>query len=253
MTAPSNMRSLDRSFDLLNVLQTAHQPLRLAEISRASALHIATAQRIVNVLVARGYAARSGDGYTAGPAALAVAHAYLVTNPLSQLAQPVLQQLATTTGFTASLYVQVENSRVLIARVESEHPLSYILPVGERLPLHIGGAGKIFLAEMTDEGIDASLSGVGSVRHASGNTVSIDDLKKTLAQIKKDDYAVSVGERTIGISSVMAPVRAADGTLLAVLGVTGPTDSIDTNTQTALIAEVRRAAAALGTRAPVTR
>ena len=67
MTAPSNMRSLDRSFDLLNVLQTAHQPLRLAEISRASALHIATAQRIVNVLVARGYAARSGDGYTAGP------------------------------------------------------------------------------------------------------------------------------------------------------------------------------------------
>jgi len=142
---------------------------------------------------------------------------------------------------------------VLIARVESEHPLSYILPVGERLPLHIGGAGKIFLAEMTDEGIDASLSGVGSVRHASGNTVSIDDLKKTLAQIKKHDYAVSVGERTIGISSVMAPVRAADGTLLAVLGVTGPTDSIDTNTQTALIAEVRRAAAALGTRAPVTR
>lgn len=149
MTAPaSNMRSLDRSFDVLDALQRAKHPIRLADVARASGLHIATAQRIVNVLVARGYAARIGDGYTAGPASLAVAHAYLVSNPLSALAQPVLQQLATNTGYAASLYVRVEYSRVLIARVESDHPLSYVLPVGERLPLHLGGAGKIFLAEL---------------------------------------------------------------------------------------------------------
>lgn len=249
MTAPSNMRSLDRSFDVLNVLQTAHQPLRLAEISRASDLHIATAQRIINVLVARGYAARSGDAYTAGPAALAVAHAYLVTNPLSVLAQPVLQQLATTTGFTASLYVRVENSRVLIARVESEHPLSYVLPVGERLPLHLGGAGKIFLADMDPEDVDHALTGMASIRLAGGDVISVDDLKAALPQIRNDGYALSVGERSIGISSVMAAVRGGDDSLLAVLGVTGPADSIDGGTRTSLIAEVRRAAAALGSRA----
>ena len=112
-------------------------------------LHIATSQRILNVLVARGYAARTGDTYTAGPAALAVAHAFMVTNPLSLLSQTTLQQLATITGYTASLYVRVEDSRVLIARVESENPLSYVLPVGERLPLYLGGAGKLFLAEVT--------------------------------------------------------------------------------------------------------
>jgi IclR family acetate operon transcriptional repressor len=253
MTAPSNMRSLDRSFDVLNALQAAHQPLRLAEIARASGLHIATAQRIVNVLLARGYASRAGEGYTAGPAALAVAHAYLVTNPLSQLAQPVLQQLATTTGYTASLYVKVETSRVLIARVESEHPLSYVLPVGERLPLHLGGAGKIFLAEMEPDDVDAVLAGVDTIRLASGDTVSADELKTTLDRIREDGYALSVSERNIGISSVMAPVRGPDGTLLAVLGVTGATDTIDSQTRSTLIAEVRRAATALGARVPVGR
>lgn len=253
MTAPSNMRSLDRSFDVLTVLQTAHQPLRLAEISRASDLHIATAQRIINVLVARGFAARSGDGYTAGPAALSVAHAYLVTNPLSTLAQPVLQQLATTTGYTASLYVRVENSRVLIARVESAHPLSYVLPVGERLPLHLGGAGKIFLAEMDADEVDAALADAGTIHLASGDTVTPEELKAALGHIRNDGYALSVGERTIGISSVTAPVRAADDTLLAVLGVTGAADTIDAGTQKSLIAEVRRAAAALGNRMPVSR
>lgn len=253
MTAPSNMRSLDRSFDVLNVLQSANQPLRLAEIARASDLHIATAQRIINVLVTRGYAARSGDGYTAGPAALSVAHAYLITNPLSLLAQPVLQQLATTTDYTASLYVRVEYSRVLIARVESQHPLNYVLPVGERLPLHLGGAGKVFLADMEADEVDAATAGIATIQLASGDSVTAAALRADLQKIRTQGYAVSVSERTVGISSVAAPVRAADHSLVAVLGVTGPADAIDEATQKSLIAEVRRAAAALGARAPLVR
>lgn len=30
----------------------------------------------------------------------------------------------------------------------SAHPSSYVLPAGERLPLHLGGAGKIFQAAL---------------------------------------------------------------------------------------------------------
>ncbi|MDX1874136.1 IclR family transcriptional regulator [Mycolicibacterium sp. 120266] len=254
MTTPaSNMRSLDRSFDVLDVLQAAKQPMRLAEIARASGLHIATAQRIVNVLVARGYVARSGDAYTAGPAALAVAHAYLVSNPLSVLAQPVLQQLATNTGYTASLYVRVEYSRVLVARVESAHPLSYVLPVGERLPLHLGGAGKIFLADMDPDDVSRALDGVVDLHHADGSTLSQKDFGTLLDRVRVDGYAVSISERLIGIASVAAPVRAADGTLCAAIGLTGPADAIDGAAQKTLVAEARRAADALGGRIPLTK
>lgn len=252
MTGPaSNMRSLDRSFDVLDVLQAAKQPMKLADIARRSGLHIATAQRIVNVLVARGYVARSSDGYTAGPAALAVAHAYLVSNPLSLLAQPVLQQLATNTGFTASVYVRVERSRVLIARVESEHPLSYVLPVGERLPLHLGGAGRIFLADMSPDEREAALGDIVTVRLADGGSLTRAQLEAQLEQIGEAGYAFSVSERLAGIASVTAPVRAGDGSLQAVIGVTGPADSINDDTRAGLVAEVRRAADAFGARIPL--
>jgi IclR-like helix-turn-helix domain-containing protein len=132
------MRSLDRAFDVLGVLQNAKQPLRLSEVARHSALHVATVQRILNVLVDRGYAARASDTYTAGPADLAVAHAFMVTNPLSLLAQITLQRLAASTGYTASLYVRVENSRVLIARVESRRvlPRRRSRPAGGGRPSH---------------------------------------------------------------------------------------------------------------------
>ena len=107
----TNMRSLDRAIDILGVLQAAKNPLRLSEIGRQAGLHVATTQRILGVLLERGYAARTGDTYTAGPAALAVAHAFVVTNPLNVLARSILQQLAVSTEFTASMYVRVERLR----------------------------------------------------------------------------------------------------------------------------------------------
>lgn len=252
MTAPSsNMRSLDRAFDVLAVLQDAKQPMRLSEIARHSGLHIATAQRIVNVLLERGYAARTGETYTAGPAALAVAHAFMVTNPLSLLAQTTLQQLAAATGYTASIFVRVENSRVLIGRVESDNPLSYVLPVGERLPLHLGGAGKIILADLPPDEVPAMVP-ADEIALASGQTVATAELLAELDGIRREGHAISVSERTYGIASVSAPVRAPDGRLVAVLGVTGPAEAFTDALLPRLITEVRRAAATLGARIPVT-
>lgn len=252
MTAPSsNMRSLDRAFDVLAVLQDAKQPIRLSELARSSGLHIATAQRILNVLLDRGYAARTADGYTAGPAALAVAHAFMVSNPLSLLAQTTLQQLASSTGYTASLYVRVENSRVLIGRVESSNPLSYVLPVGERLPLHLGGAGKVMLAEMGSDELAAALSGGDTIALASGASVTKADLLAQLDTIRTEGHAISISERSYGIASVAAPVRSSDGKLVAVLGVTGPADTLTKPQISRLVTEVRWAATNLGSRIPV--
>ncbi|MDA2892558.1 IclR family transcriptional regulator [Mycolicibacterium sp. BiH015] len=252
MTAPnSNMRSLDRAFDVLAVLQDAKQPIRLSEIARSSGLHIATAQRIVNVLLDRGYAARTADGYTAGPAALAVAHAFMVSNPLSLLAQTTLQQLASSTGYTASLYVRVENSRVLIGRVESANPLSYVLPVGERLPLHLGGAGKVMLAEMGAEELEAALPDGDSLTLASGASVTRSELIAQLDKIRTEGHAISVSERSYGIASIAAPVRSPDGKLAAVLGVTGPADTLTDSQISRLVTEIRWAATNLSSRIPV--
>ncbi|MGZ8178009.1 IclR family transcriptional regulator [Williamsia sp. SKLECPSW1] len=251
MTSPANtMRSLDRALDVLSTLQSTGQPLRLSEVAREAGLHIATAQRILNVLLLRGYASRSGDGYTAGPAALAIAHAFVMTNPISVLAQPILQQLATTSGLTASLYVRVEFSRVLVGRVEGTSPLSYVLPIGDRLPLHLGGAGKTFLAEMAPDELALALDGVDAVHHSDGSRVDRDGLMSQLETIRSDGYAVSVSERLVGIVSVTAPVRDPTGSLAAVLGLTGSESELTPDVVSRLSTEVRRAASSLGSRLP---
>ena len=175
-----------------------------------------------------------------------------MTNPLSVLSQSTLQQLAVNTGFTASMYVRVEKSRVLIARVESDKALNYVLPVGERLPLYLGGAGKTLLADMSAEQVDEILAEAGQITLASGAVVTRAELNAQLDKIRSDGYALSISERQYGIASVTAPVRAPDDTLVGVLGVTGNANDFTDTRIAQLTPEVRRAATALGEPLPAT-
>ncbi|MFZ3566041.1 IclR family transcriptional regulator [Streptomyces sp. BH097] len=244
----STMRSLDRAFDVLGVLEDSRQPLRLSEVARRAGLHVATAQRILNVLVDRGYAAKEDTGYTAGPASLATAHAFLVTNRLSQVALPVLQELAATTHLAASLYVRVGSARVLIARVEGRNPLRYQLPIGEKLPLHLG-AGKALAASLPEPELDTFIKEATPFTRISGEQVTADELAADLRRVRADGYALSLSERVLGVAAVSAPISTPDE-VLGALSVTGSSTELTEDDHPHLISEVRRAADAIAARCP---
>ncbi|MPY57118.1 IclR family transcriptional regulator [Streptomyces spongiae] len=247
-SSPSPMRSVERAFDALSVLENTRHPLRLSEIARRSGLHVATAQRILNVLVDRGWAVKEEPGYVAGPAAVATAHAFLVTNRLSQVALPVLQELAATTGLTSTLYVRVGLARVLISRVEGRNPLRYQLPIGEKLPLHLG-AGKTLAAWLSKDELDAYVDSVTPFTRISGERVTADDLRAELRRVKDDGHALSLSERVLGVTAVSAAVHSGDQ-ILGALSVAGPSDDLSPTDHSRVITEVRRAAAAIAARCP---
>lgn len=216
----STMRSVERAFDVVDLLSDSGRPLRLAEVARGTGLHIATAQRILKVLERRNYVAQDSAGYSVGVAALAAAHSFLVGNHLVLTATPVLQELAAALGLTASLSVRVGSSRLLVARVEGSSPLRYQLPVGGRLPLLLG-AGKLFLAYMDTSGRNEVLGDMEKVEMAAGYAIPRREYLSLLDDIAAQGYAVSHNERVMGAVSVIAPVRSRDGDLLAAVQVSG--------------------------------
>lgn len=242
----SPMRSLDRAFDVLGVLEDARHPLRLSDIARRADLHVATAQRILNVLVDRGYAAKEDTGYVAGPAAVATAHAFLVNNRLSPVALPILQELAATTGLTPTLFVRVGLDRVPIARVEGRNPLRYQLPIGDKLPLHLG-AGKALLAWLPEDEQAAYVTAAAPFTRASGRQVTVEELTAELRRVHDDGYALSQSERVQDVTSVSAPILKGD-TLLGALSVVGPSTDLPESDHPRTITEVRHAAKAIAAR-----
>ena len=245
----TSMRSLERAIDVLEVLDGSRHALRLSEIARRADLPVATTQRILGVLENRGRVERDAGGYRPGVGLIFGAHAYLTSSPLITAARPVLQDLAAETGFTASLFRRVGWSRVVLARVDGTRPLRYELPVGERLPLHLG-AGKAIAAWMTAEEIDELLAhGGDDLVGADGAALDHDRFRDDLKRIRDRGFSHAYGERVPGMASVAAPVMDADGTVIAAVQVAGHQEDVGQERIDPLGVEVQRAAFAIARRA----
>lgn len=237
----SSMRSLERALHLLAILQEAGCSMGLTELGHASQLSKPTVLRMLLVLERYGFVERRQGRYRLGVAALPLAHTYILGNELTRVALPVLQELAQTTGETTSMFVRLGFKRVLVQRIEGLHPMRFVLPLGEKLPLHVG-AGKVLAAAMSEEEIRQMLDELGEIRLASGQPISRKALLTELEHVRKQGYAVSLGERMLGIVAVAAPVIDAKGATIAAVSVAGTAERLPVKKIERLSLEVRDAA-----------
>ncbi|MGB9183962.1 MAG: IclR family transcriptional regulator [Solirubrobacteraceae bacterium] len=235
------MRSLERALEVLEVLERSRKPLRLTDVAREVGLHIATAQRILSVLERYGYVAHERGGFTIGVTPLANAHAYLVTSSLPQVAGPVLRELAEATGLTASISVRVDLKRVLIARIDGAVPLRYQLPVGQRLPIHLG-AGRAVAALLNEEELQQLITEVVPFRLGNGKRVDEAQFRRSLEQVRRHGYAKSESERVPGAASLGMAILDSENELIAMLQIGGHVEHVDPAQTGRYVDELGRAA-----------
>ena len=195
---------LDRSVAILEAVERGERSFRA--IVSATGLPKPTAHRLISSLEDHGLLFFVGGvGYALGPRLLGLASTALRELPLRQLARPVLERLARSTGESSQLYIRHGDRRICVDAVESENELRTIVPIGADLPLGKGSAGKVFLAW-------------GRVPA----DVDVDDIGTSLLTARRRGWADSYGEREPGVASVSAPVFGPHDELLAAISVSGP-------------------------------
>lgn len=195
---------LDRSVAIIDAVDAGARSF--TAIAEATGLTKPTAHRLINALQAHGLLMHvDGVGYTLGPRFLALASTAVRELPLRQLARPFLEELATSTGESAQLYVRSGDRRICVDAVESDNELRTIVRIGASLPLGKGSAGKIFLAWGTTPTAEA-----------------VGDIETALLTTRRRGWADSYGEREEGVASVSAPIFGRNDELLAAISVSGP-------------------------------
>lgn len=202
-------QSLDRAVAILDAVEGgAH---RFTRIMETTGLARATTHRLIRSLEDHGFLSHySGFGYRLGPRLLRLATEAMRELPLRELAHPILERLARSTGETAQLFVRSGDVRVCIDAVESAHELRTIVPVGASLPLHAGSAAKVFLAFGPDR-----------ERHLK-RAADRERFAKEVDLAAHRGWASSSGERQPGVGSVSAPILGPYDILLGVVSVSGP-------------------------------
>lgn len=247
MTEKNPMRSLDRALDIIEVLEDADGPLRLTEVARRSNLHLATTQRILNALRARGRVSFDNAGYAVGLAAVIGVNAFSATNRLVNEVRPYMQVLNGKTALPVSLHMRLGLSRVIVERVGGDESVRYSGSIGRKLPLHLGAA-KVIAAYLAEPERSELIAATGAHRRADGHTVSAEELAAEFAQIREQGFAVASQERIPGRFSIGAPIETEPGIWDAALVISGRDLSQYDDALAQITIDVREAAAEISSR-----
>jgi DNA-binding IclR family transcriptional regulator len=210
--------AVERALAVLCCFSRETPTLGVTEIADRLNLTKSTVHRLLQALVARGLVTQDAarQQYTLGYRVLALARAVPREADLRQICQAHMRWLLRVTQETIALYVGAGDVRICLDELESPQILRMSAGIGRCFALPRGAAGRALL-------LDAPAPGDLWRRLATTLAPSeAASLLPELAEARERGYVVTMGETVAGAASVAAPIRAADGGIIAALSVGGP-------------------------------
>jgi DNA-binding IclR family transcriptional regulator len=194
--------------------------LTLTEICHRAHLPLATGHRLIRELTGGAFLEKLPDGsYRVGLRLWQIGAQAAGPRDLRELALPYLEDLYEATHENVQLAVWRAGRALYLERLHGPRSVPIVTRVGSELPLHATGVGKVLLAYAGDDAIDAALS--EGLRALTPRTVTdTDTLRAELAEVRRTGLAFTDQEMTLGTRSIAAPIRAADGRVVAALSLT---------------------------------
>ncbi len=203
---------------LLGAFDATHRELTLSELARRSGLHLSTAQRRASELVAAGALERGADGRYRVGLWLWEVGSLARSSSLREVALPYLEDLYVVTRENVQLAVRDGTEVVFVERIAGRSAVPVLTRVGGRFALHATGVGLVLLAHAPTEVLDEVVAG-GLTRYADRTITDPEQLRRVLATVRRDGYAVSPGAVTADAVSVAAPITAHDGGVVAAISL----------------------------------
>jgi IclR family transcriptional regulator, acetate operon repressor len=216
------LQSVSRALRALELIAEAGE-LGVTELGRRLDVHKATASRLVSTLAERGLVERdpASERYRLGFGLIRLAGAAIAGLDLVRTAHPILEDLAERTRETVNLGVLSGGNVIYVDQVAGTHSIVSVSWVGRGTPLHCTSNGKTLLAWMDEEGRDRLLA-APLARLTDSTIVDPNVLRTQLQEVRARGYAQTLEELEEGLNAVAAPVRQADGQVVAAVSVSGP-------------------------------
>ena len=220
------IESLDRGLRVLELFGGARNPVTLSDLARAADLPRATARRILFTLGRAGFVTSDGKLFALTPRVLVLASAYLSSNHVVSVLQPVLDTLSTETQEISSLAILDGSEVVFIARASPTRIFASGVDVGYRLPAFCTSVGRVLLSRLPEAELASRLDAM-DLKPLTPFTVT--DPKKLLVAIigdRKQGYSLVDREAEPEFRSISVPVRRYDGSIVAAINMGAHVDRV---------------------------
>ncbi|MEH0574487.1 MULTISPECIES: IclR family transcriptional regulator [Streptomyces] len=213
-----------RAARLLEAFSHDRPTLTLSELARRSGLPLTTAYRLVADLVACGFLERDEhDLYHIGLKLWEIASLAPQRESLRDAALPFMEDLFQVTSENVQLAVREGEESVFVERLSGHRSIPVINRVGGRLPLHPTGVGRVLLAFAPQDVQEKVLA--SPLKSFSPLTVTSPvELRRILADVRARGFAVNDRQVDLYTFAVGAPIRGANGEVVAALSIVVPAE-----------------------------
>ncbi|MDG5761948.1 IclR family transcriptional regulator [Natronococcus sp. A-GB1] len=221
-TSRYTVDATETSLAVLETLVASEDPLGVTAVAETVGVSKGVAHNHLSTLCTNGYVTKNDGTYSPSLQLLSMGSRTRDRHAIYEAAKHQVNNLATATGETATLFVNENGEGVPIHIAETPDGWSPPFHEGSRIPLHLTAPGKAILSSLPEENANTILETHDLVSSTDATMTDRSELVSQLQRIRDDGISFCREEHYEGIIGVAAPISTATDTLTAAIGVCGP-------------------------------
>lgn len=227
----SSVQSIDRMFNILEVISDSKNGVGISELSEQTGLHKSTVHRLTMALLENGYVEQLPSAkYKLSYKLYEMGSKLFANVSIFDAARKTIADLAKKLGEVIHLAVRNNNE---IIYIDKENPGSNSAIMGSNIgssaPMYCTAMGKAMLFDANDYEIRAVWKKSEVIQRTEKTHTSYDQFAKDIRASKQRGYALDDEENELGIRCIAVPIYDSKNKICAAISLSGPTTRILTS------------------------
>ena len=224
---PTRLSSVAMAVRLLKSFSEGEAEIGVTSLSRRLGVAKSTVYRLASTLVSEGLLEQNPETekYRLGMSLFGLGALVRQRMNVATDARPFLFHLREATGETVHLAILEGPDIVFVLNLESNHAIRMRADLGARKPAFCTAEGRAMLAYQSQDIVNDVL-GRRLVPRTPKTVIDAKQIKAALEDVRMRGYATEDEQSELGMRSVAAPIRNANGRVVAAIGLAGPMQRI---------------------------
>lgn len=210
---------LARALKIVGLFNAERRQMSLSELATLANAPRASVRRVLLTLEKLGMAEQNGRAFRLTPRILTLASAYLTSNAITAVMQPLVDRVSRQLQESCSVAVLDRDEAVMVVRAIPARIITVGLEVGYRLPAYCSSVGRVLLGGLGESELDAYLARLEPKKLTEHTVTEKQILKALIVTDLRQGYSLVDQEAEAGFRSVAVPVRRQGGGIACALHV----------------------------------
>ena len=221
--APTRLSSVAMAVRLLKTFSEGEVEIGVTSLAKRLGVAKSTVYRLASTLVSEGMLEQNRDNekYRLGIALFGLGALVRQRMNVSTEARQIMFDLREATGETVHLAILEGPDIVFVLNLESNHAIRMRADLGARKPAFCTAEGRAMLAFQPQDVVNDVL-GRRLVPRTPKTIIDAGQIRAALEEVRALGFATEDEQSELGMRSVAAPIRNANGRVVAAIGLAGP-------------------------------